>query len=82
MLRDIKRAMLYEWDPIGVSEIEAAHDEYDSYAIELTSLIRSGISENEIFTYLWDIETQHMGLEGDRANTQAFAAKVAKLRSI
>jgi len=73
----VVRTMLWEdWDPIGVNQFSEASDEYDSYAGEVAELVRRGASEQEMFDWLWSLETGHIGLEGDRDNTQQFAAKL------
>ncbi len=74
------RKMLWEdWDPIGVNQFPEAADEYDSYATEVAALVRRGITEQELFDWLWALETGHIGLEGDRENTQQFATKLHEL---
>ncbi len=69
-----------EWDPIGVSDIPEAADEYDSYIPHIYSQLIHHNSEEEIFENLWKIETDNMGLFGNRGNTEKVAASLAKLR--
>ena len=71
--------MLKEWDPIGVSGIVEAQDEYDTYVSSIYKLIIQRKPEYEIFDYLWSIETDSMGLIGDRQRTLAVARKFSKL---
>ena len=75
----IKNILLNEWDPIGVSGIPEAQDEYDSYVPGIYKRLISRSQENEIFEYLWEIETQYMGLFGNRRHTQAIAGKLVRL---
>lgn len=75
----IRRALLKEWDPIGVGEISEAQDEYDSYVGAIYKMLIARKKKNEIFDYLWWLETEHMGLTGNRHATDHFAERLAKL---
>jgi hypothetical protein len=78
----IHSALLNEWDPIGVSHVHEAHDEYDAYVPDVLRLLASGASTEELFRYLWQLETEHMGLDGDRPATERFAARLLQLRPL
>ena len=67
--------LLREWDPIGVQEFPEAQDEYDSYVGGIVALLMRGAVAVELSEHLWRIETERMGLAGDREN----AARVAAL---
>ena len=71
LYREILAILLKSWDPIGVQDIPEAQDEYDTYVIPLSKLLISNKSEHEIFEYLWWIETEYMGLSGDRSRIEA-----------
>ena len=75
-LRDL---VMSEWDPIGVKNIPEAADEYDAYLGEIRQLVVTRASTQNIFEYLWQLETQHMGLTGDRARTMKFAENLSKI---
>ncbi len=75
----IRRVLLKEWDPIGVCEIKEAQDEYDSYVGAIYKILITRKSKNEIFDHLWSLETEHMGLTGNRQATEHFAERLAKL---
>jgi hypothetical protein len=66
----IRKVLLNNWDPIGVSEFDGAEDEYDQYIPAIYELILSNASEQAFFDYLWHIETDLMGLGGDVKNTK------------
>ena len=68
----IAEALHYQWDPIGISDIPHSVGEYDSYVPELYELICINADEKLIFDYLWKIEVQHMGLDGNRKAMLAF----------
>ena len=75
----IQRALLNEWDTIGVKEIAEAHDEYDSYVTTIYKMLISRKQHHEIFNYLWWLEKEHMGLIGDRQATEKFAARLMRI---
>jgi len=75
----IRQVLLYEWDPIGVSDMPAAQDEYDSYAGGIYRLLASGASEYQIIERLYNIETVSMGLPGNREYLKGIAEKLVKL---
>jgi len=77
----IKRALLEEWDPIGVKGIPDANYEYDAYVQTVYKMLISRQSRAEIFDYLWWLETQHMGLTGDRQATEKFADRLLEIPS-
>jgi hypothetical protein len=75
----IHEILLKEWDPIGVSHVPEAQDEYDSYVGEVYRLLSRRVPQHDIFDYLWWVETEHMSLCGNRQRTEQVAAKLAKL---
>lgn len=75
----IRRVLLKEWDPIGVSEIKEAQDEYDSYVGAIYNMLIMQKTKADIFDYLWWLETEHMGLTGNRQSTEHFAERLLKL---
>jgi hypothetical protein len=78
----IRAALLKEWDPIGLGEIPEAVDEYDAYVSPLYKLLVSERPKCEIIDYLWWLETEHMGLIGDRQGTERFADRLLQLREM
>lgn len=72
LYNSIAEALHYKWDPIGVSGIPQTIGEYDSYVPELYELICQNADRELIFNYLWEVEVQHMGLDGNRVATLAF----------
>jgi hypothetical protein len=78
----IKTTLLHEWDPIGVSDVPEAQDEYDSYIPGIHKMLISRSTEQEVSDYLWEIETKHMGLLGNRRHTEAVAGKLVQLIEI
>jgi len=56
----IRSVLMAEWDPIGVSDIPEAADEYDSYIGGVYELLERGASEASICDYLRNIEVDRM----------------------
>lgn len=75
----IKKILLIEWDPIGVSGFGEAQDEYDAYVSEVYRLLSRRVGVREMFDYLWWLETTHMGLCGDRQRTARIAERLVSL---
>jgi len=68
----IRKILPMEWNPIGVSGVDQATSEYDSYAQALISIISKNCSEDDIFNYLGDIERE-LGIHGDKAKRKSTA---------
>lgn len=79
LANDVGLAMLNVWDPIGVSSIPEAHDEYDNYVPRVLDLLYRGDKE-QLFHYLWQVETQHIGLVGNRRATRQFVDYLLRLK--
>lgn len=54
-----------EWDPIGISDIPEARDEYYDYLPQVFKLAIEGASAKTIAEYLHSVETETMGLSGN-----------------
>ena len=76
----IRQILMKEWDPIGVSDIPEAQDEYDSYVPHIYSQLIHHKSEQEVFDNLWKIETDRMGLYGNRQRTEKVTKMLMELR--
>lgn len=75
----VREILLRDWDPIGVSGIPEATDEYDSYADKAyVMLMDESATASEIAAYLFAVATGHMGLT-DRGQLSAKSDRVAKL---
>ena len=60
--RHIRKILMQERDPIGVSDVSEAADEYDGYIDRVHNLITRGASEHEIAAYLRSVEVAEMGM--------------------
>jgi hypothetical protein len=65
----MSRLLREQWNPIGDDDVPA--DEYASYATRIGGLLREGVSEDQLTTWLSDARTGAMGLpaapDDDRA---------------
>jgi hypothetical protein len=72
--------ILHDWDPIGIRGYEdGPEDEYDSYVPDICYLIMRGTTFEELFAYLWWLETEHMGLPGQRQRAEQFAKRLLEV---
>ena len=74
--------LLVDWDPIGVFGYSGAMDEYDSYASEVCSLLRSGASREQLILHLDRIEKKTMGIRAARAGQAEVADKLLLLYKV
>ncbi len=75
----VRRAVHSDWDPIGISNLIDQMGEYDSYVPGLCDLLDKNASEKEVFDYLWTVETESLGLQGNRKATEHFASWLCSL---
>jgi hypothetical protein len=70
LLTRVDEVLHYLWDPIGVSDIPEARDEYSSYAGVVLSMLKRGANSEEISNYLRDLRIINMGIGhvGDKSN--------------
>ena len=76
LYRFIDEALYREWDPIGVSHIDEARDEYQSYLPQVFGRAIRGESAEEIAGYLREIELGHMGLSSPSEYALNVAEKI------
>ena len=69
---EIRAILLNNWDPIGIADVQQAHDEYDRYVGSLSNLIRQKKSLDQMSATLTQIEIA-MGLEPDAARAKRVA---------
>ena len=75
----VGKALLEEWDPIGINSFPEAADEYDAYVGDIVRILVNKANYDDVFKFLWQLETEHMGLDGDRPATTRFAIRLMKL---
>lgn len=75
----VKAILREQWDPIGIKDEPAARDEYDSYAIEIDRMLWERPTVDGIAQRLLTIETDLMGLEGDREHAERVSHALLRL---
>jgi hypothetical protein len=63
------RLLREQWNPLG----DVPADEYAAYATRIGDLLREGVSEDELSTFLADVRTGAMGLPADLEADQGVA---------
>ncbi len=79
-LEAIHNILLREWDPIGVADEAAAAGEYDGYIHKLHGMLIRHEPRHRLVDHLWWVETDCMGLLGNRLRTEAVADLLIRLR--
>lgn len=76
---DELRALLYEWDPIGVSaEPDWPRDEYDELIEPLRARLAAGAPAGELAIFLEQHVTEHIGVEADADREERFAGRLVE----
>ncbi|HEX6120892.1 MAG TPA: hypothetical protein VFZ03_15700 [Dongiaceae bacterium] len=74
----MREILMRDWDPIGVAGVEAAADEYDSYAGRVYVMMMDERANAEaIAVYLFESATEYMGLSAGSAELAQRCAKTA-----
>ena len=68
----------YVWDPIGVSGMPQARDEYDADVPTVVQMLFDGAHEEAVAHYLHGIVVERMGL-ASKSSSAMHTQKVAKL---
>jgi fatty acid-binding protein DegV len=71
---------MQDWDPIGVKDEPAAQDEYDVYVARIVQMLKQNASAEALYRYLREVETEAIGLPGDRTKTRYAADRLSALR--
>lgn len=74
----IRNEIHKNWDPIGIWGLAQEMGEYDSYVQPLLNLLEEDATIEEVFEYLWKVETNFIGLNGDRVGTEEFATEIIR----
>lgn len=62
LFRRVDEVLHYLWDPIGVSGIPLARDEYQSYVPQVVALLDENSDAEQLARYLNEVVTERMGL--------------------
>lgn len=80
LYKRIDEILRKDWDPCGVSDCVAARDEYYSYLPKVFRMALENGTQQEIAKYLFLVETQSMGMEGDLQHCLNIAKLVLNAR--
>ena len=69
----IQEVLANDWDPIGISSLPNAIDEYDSYIPTLYRLLREDADADKISKHLEQLETVSMGFAAVCGRSQQVA---------
>ena len=75
----IRQVLLHDWDPIGVSDVAQAQDEYDSYVGGIYRLLASGAAPLGLAEHLAGIENGLMGIKGSPDLLMPIAQKLSQI---
>jgi len=73
---EVLRVLAQEWDPLQLKGSPEAEKEYEDYANSLCTMLILKKPLADIVDYLWEIETQVMGRDGDFARTEEIARRL------
>lgn len=74
--RKIDEILRFDWNPIGLNNVDDPSDEYISYVSEIFRLKKSGASRKEIAKCLLNIEIERMGFSGAMEDCLVIADKI------
>ena len=78
LYKKIDDILWLDWDPIGVNDM-APRDEYQSYVPEILRLIKSKAEKKEIGNKIYELETETMGMNGDKGRCLSIADKILSI---
>ena len=76
----IERALLEQWDPLGVASAPGEHLDYHAYAHEVYNLLARGASDIQVARYLHRAEGDELG--HPELVSRDLAPLVTRLRTI
>lgn len=78
-IQAIKKLLLVDWDPIGISDEPHAQDEYDMYVPGIVEILSRGGNQQQLADYLLWIVTERMSLGGNRQHNQQIAVRLLRI---
>jgi hypothetical protein len=79
LYKEIDNILFYTWDPIGISDIEDARDEYYAYLPTVFKLVLSNSTAEIIANYLAEV-TMYMGLDPNRTHDLKVASMLLETK--
>lgn len=77
--KPVGAVLMKDWDPIGIQDVPSAADEYHAYIERFTGLLRRHASISTLAENLLRIETEEIGLAGDRGRALRVASILREL---
>lgn len=74
----LRSLLMTHWDPIGVSDVPEASDEYDSYMPGLAKMLRDGADTEAVAVHLAEIENKWMELPATPEQTREAANQITE----
>ncbi len=81
LYKRIDEILWSDWDPIGVSGAPEARDEYYDYLPQVFRLALDGSNENRIAEYLFWVESERMGLAGNKQKCKQIGLLVLRAKT-
>src|ERR671918_1789157 len=81
LYKRIDEILWVDWDPIGISGIPQARDEYHNYLPGIFALALNRCDVEEIADRLHSIEREAMGLVGSRDHCMWVATRICEARN-
>ena len=78
-LAAIKRLLLHEWDPIGLSNCDGAESHYDAYALRVFEMLKERADTIAIASYLTRVVTTDLLMMANPECDRAIAAKIVAI---
>lgn len=75
LYKKIDDILWFDWDPIGINDL-APRDEYQSYVPGIFRLIKSKVDRTGIAERLYKLETETMGMNGNKEHCLIIADKI------
>ena len=78
--REIRAALLENWDPLCIGDNPNLHDEYDSFIPGILSLLSNPVaSRSELADYLTTVEVERLGVSADEGRIAWVAEVLLKI---
>ena len=79
LLKEVKKILWEDWDPLGVNDYEEAINEYDGYASSIVKLLLNNRDLSKIEKMLLEHETKNMYKPFPSKNYKIAAKKLIDL---
>ena len=81
LYQSIDEILWKDWDPIGISGSTEARDEYYSYLPVVFRMAMEDTAQQKLADYLFSIEKQRMGLDGNMRGCLHVAELILKRKN-